>query len=53
MVTNKGTSIIEIHNFHSLGLYSTLFGDNLAYAYRDGIDFIIRNNSETSVYSNF
>lgn len=53
MITPKGTSIIEIHNFHSLGLYSTLFGQNLAYAYRDGIDYIIKHNTPQSTYSNF
>lgn len=53
MVTPQGTAIIEIHNFHSLGLYTTLFGDNLAYAYRDGIDYIIKHNTPQSIYSNF
>jgi hypothetical protein len=32
MVTDRGTSIIEIHNFTSLGLYSTIWGTNLLYA---------------------
>lgn len=43
MITDKGTSIIEIHPFVSIGLYSTLWGANLIYAYRDGIDWIINN----------
>lgn len=43
MVTPRGTSIIEIHNFTSVGLYTTLFSDNLLYAYRDGLDFILNN----------
>lgn len=53
MVTPKGTALIEIHYFSSLGLYSTLFGDNLAYAYRDGIDYLINHNTKQTVFSNF
>lgn len=44
MVGDKGTAIIEIHNFTSLGLYSTLWGTDLLYAYRDGIDYLINDN---------
>lgn len=42
MVTDRGTSIIEIHNFVAVGLYSTLWGQNLLYAYRDGINYLIK-----------
>lgn len=44
MVGNRGTALIEIHNFVSVGLYTTLWGDNLLYAYRDGIDYILNDN---------
>ena len=40
----KGTAIVEVHNFTSCGLYSTIWGDNLLYAYRDGIDYLINDN---------
>lgn len=42
MVTRKGTSIIECHPFVSVGLYSTLWGQNLLSAYADGT-FYIKN----------
>ncbi|MBO5388021.1 MAG: ATP-grasp domain-containing protein [Lachnospiraceae bacterium] len=48
MVTPRGTSIIEIHNFTSVGLYTVLFGDSLVYAYRDALDYIIDKNIKPS-----
>lgn len=45
MVGNKGTAIIEIHNFTSVGLYNTVWGTNLLYAYRDGIEYLKNDNS--------
>ena len=44
MVGPKGTALIEVHNFASVGLYNTLWGDNLLYAYRQGIDYLINDN---------
>lgn len=49
MTGNKGTAIIEIHNFTSVGLYSTLWGSGLLYAYKDGINYIINDNKEVEV----
>lgn len=46
MIGPKGTAIIEVHNFASLGLYHTLWGSNLIYAYRDGIDYILNDNKD-------
>lgn len=43
MVGNAGTAIIEVHNFVAVGLYGTLWGDNLLYAYKQGIDYILRS----------
>ena len=40
-----GTAILEIHNFTSIGLYHNLWGDSLLYAYKDGIDYLINDNS--------
>ena len=53
MVTPKGTAITEIHNFTSLGLYSTIWGTDLLYAYRDGIDYLINHNTPQTEFSNF
>ena len=53
MITQSGTAITEIHNYTSLGHYSTMFGDNLLYAYRDGIDYLINHNTEITEFSNF
>lgn len=44
MVGKEGTAIIEVHNFTSVGLYNTLWGDNLLYAYRQGIDYLVNDN---------
>lgn len=44
-VGDFGTAILEIHNFTSIGLYTTLFGDNLATAYIDGIRYLLNDNS--------
>lgn len=45
MVGKKGTAIVEVHNFTSLGLYSTIWGTDLLYAYRDGIEYLLNDNS--------
>lgn len=39
----NGTELLEIHPFCAVGLYSTLWGQNLLYAYQDGIDYYIKN----------
>ena len=49
MVGPKGTAIIEIHNFTSVGLYSTLWGTNLLHAYRDGIEYLKNDNREIQI----
>lgn len=49
MVGNKGTAIIEVHNFTSVGLYNTLWGSNLLYAYKDGIDYLINDNKKITI----
>ena len=38
------SAVLEVHNFTSVGLYSTLWGDNLLLAYRQGIDYLIHDN---------
>lgn len=44
MITNRGTSIIEIHNFTSVGLYSTLWGSDLLLGYVQGIEYLVYDN---------
>ena len=44
MITQYGTEIIECHPFCAVGLYSTLWGNNLIYAYRDGIEYYRKRN---------
>ena len=46
MVSDKGTSIMEIHPFISVGLYSTLWGSNLLQAYIDGINYVRKYNTK-------
>lgn len=46
METDRGTALIEIHPFVSLGLYSTLWPDKITYAYRDGITYYINHNTK-------
>lgn len=43
-VTSKGTCILEVHNFTSCGLYSTIWNSSLIYAYKDGIDYLRNDN---------
>lgn len=45
MITRFGTSIIECHPFISVGLYSTLWGQNLLAAYGDGIHYLRTKNT--------
>lgn len=46
MVGKTGTALIEIHNFTSCGLYSTLWGENLIQAYADGIRYLRNDNKK-------
>ena len=48
-VTSKGTCILEVHNFTSCGLYSTIWGSGLIYAYKDGIDYLRNDNHKLEV----
>ena len=44
-VGNFGTAILEIHNFTSIGLYNSLWGSELLYAYISGIDYLKNDNT--------
>lgn len=50
MVTKLGTSIVEMHNFIAVGLYSTLWGSDLLFAYKDGIDYAKKHNQRLTEY---
>ena len=49
MVGKEGTALIEVHNFTSCGLYSTLWGSNLLAAYKDGINYLRKDNHELQI----
>lgn len=49
MVGNVGTAIIEIHNFTSVGLYTTLISNYILYAYSDGISYLLNDNRKIEV----
>lgn len=44
VVKNRGTALLEIHPWTSVGLYGYMFGAELPYCYRDGLDYYIRQN---------
>lgn len=45
MVGDFGTALIEIHNFSAIGLYTTIFEDELLTAYLQGIEYYMYDNS--------
>ena len=51
LVNNRGTSIIEMHTFTCLGLYSVLWDENLLYALRDGIRYVEEYNTPQTVFN--
>lgn len=48
-ITDRGTCILEVHPFVAIGLYSTLWGNNLLYAYKDGIEYFKKYNTEITI----
>lgn len=53
VIKNRGTAILEVHPWVSVGLYSYMFGSDLPYCYRDGFLYYIENNQEIHKFSNF
>lgn len=45
MVIPEGTAIIEVHDFSSVGLYTTIFDHDLLLGYKQGIDYLLNDNS--------
>lgn len=39
-----GTALLEVHNFTSVGLYNSIWQDNLLDAYVDGINYLVNDN---------
>lgn len=50
MITDKGTSITEVHTFSSLGLYHTLWGDELLYAFYDAKEYTLKHNTKIETF---
>ena len=44
MVSDRGTSIIEIHNFMAVGLYSCWWDNRLLDAYIDGFNYLLKHH---------
>lgn len=49
-VNRTGTFLLEVHPWVSVGLYTTVWGTNLLYAYRDGIQWVKDFNTEPAPY---
>lgn len=45
-INERGTFLLEIHPWLSIGLYSSLWSRKLLYAYRYGIDYVLNFNTE-------
>ncbi len=53
VIRDRGTAILEVHPWVSVGLYGYMFGSSLPYCYRDGFEYYINSNKEISEWSNF
>ena len=53
MITPRGTAITEVHNFLSVGLYTVDWDEDLLFAFKHGMDYVIKHNVEQTEFSNF
>ena len=53
MITPQGTAITEVHNFLSIGLYSVDWDEDLLYAFKHGLDYVLNYNVEQTEFTNF
>ena len=53
VIDGRGTALLEVHPWVSVGLYGYMFGSYLPYCYRDGLDYYITTNKEVTPFSNF
>lgn len=45
-INEKGTFLLEVHPWISVGLYNSLWSRKLLYAYRYGIDYVLKFNTK-------
>ena len=53
VIRGRGTAILEVHPWVSVGLYGYIFGSCLPYCYRDGFEYYINSNKEIREWCNF
>lgn len=53
MVTPRGTAITEVHNFLSIGLYMVDWDEDLLFAFKHGMNYVLEHNVEQTTFSNF
>ena len=53
MITPRGTAVTEVHNFLSVGLYTVDWDEDLLYAYKQGMGYLLNHNVEQTEFSNF
>lgn len=53
VIRDRGTAILEVHPWVSVGLYGYMFGSDLPYCYRDGLQYYIEKNKKVEKYKNF
>lgn len=49
IIDGRGTALLEIHPFTSLGLYTYLIGSKLPYCYKYGVDWYIKHNTKLKI----
>jgi len=53
MITPRGTAITEVHAFLGIGLYMVDWDEDLLFAFKQGMDYILNYNVEQTEFSNF
>lgn len=53
MITPRGTAVTEVHTFLGIGLYTVDWDEDLLYAFKHGMDYILNYNVEQTEFSNF
>lgn len=53
MITPRGTAVTEVHAFLGIGLYTVDWDEELLYAFKHGMDYILNHNVEQTEFSNF
>lgn len=50
VLKNRGTAILEVHPWVSVGLYGYMFGSELPYCYRDGFRYYVEKGKKTQKF---